>query len=251
MKRIIKDLDRLRLPAEPLKFVTDKGIEKEEGTSIINELKAVLEKHTEIIALSAPQIGINKRIFCIRFNDTIKTFINPIITKKSGSTIMPETFASMPSKEILIARPTEITTVYYTDEFKYEDNKLLGWAARIFDQQVQLLDGIVPDMLGLVSDITEDGSLSDLSDDDFAELKEFYAKYVQTKLASIEASIKNDEVLAKQYNSLRASEGVVNGRVQVVANPDADEKLLKRAKIASDKARTKAMTKDFVRRKHK
>ena len=39
----------------------------------------------------------------------------------------------MPGKEI-IARPEEITVVYYTDDFKYEENKLVGPAAAIFDQ---------------------------------------------------------------------------------------------------------------------
>ena len=37
MKRIIKDTNKLRVPAEPLKFITDTGIIKEEGEEIISE----------------------------------------------------------------------------------------------------------------------------------------------------------------------------------------------------------------------
>jgi hypothetical protein len=29
----------------------------------------------------------------------------------------------MPGKEILITRPEELTVVYYTEDFKYEENK--------------------------------------------------------------------------------------------------------------------------------
>lgn len=145
MEQIITDIEKLKSPAEPLKFMDETGTHKEEGIEIISKIKEVMEANKNILALAAPQIGICKRIFCIRFNDIIKTFINPIIKKKSTNGIIRfETNASMPNKEIAICRPKEIELVYYTDEFKYEDNKLLGSAAAIFMQQYELLDGIVP-----------------------------------------------------------------------------------------------------------
>jgi len=58
-----------------------------------------------------------------------------------------------PGKEFVIGRPEEITVVYYNEDFKYEDNKLMGYAAALFDQQYQLLEGVLPDELGLMSDI--------------------------------------------------------------------------------------------------
>ena len=84
MEMIITDVEKLTQPAEPLEFLTEAGTRTEEGLEIINKIKNIMEKNTDILALSAPQIGINKRIFCLRFNDQIKTFINPIITKKRG-----------------------------------------------------------------------------------------------------------------------------------------------------------------------
>ena len=60
----------------------------------------LLEGDANLMAISAPQIGIEKRIFCIKFNDEIKTFINPIITKKSDYKIVTET-CSMPGKRNL------------------------------------------------------------------------------------------------------------------------------------------------------
>ena len=124
----------------------------------------------------------------------------------------------MPGKEILISRPDEITVVYYTDEFKYEENKLLGPAARLFDQNAQLLDGITPDMLGLVSDIAEDGSLADLTDEEFKEMTDIYKKYVSAKVKALEADIAENEELNKQYTQLKFTESVINGRASVVAN---------------------------------
>jgi len=233
MKSIITDIDVLSVPSEPLTFLTEEGAKTEEGTEIINQIKEVMENNPELLALAAPQIGINKRIFCLRFNDQIKTFINPIITKKKGLNIVIETCASMPGKETVIGRPEEITVVYYNDEFKYEDNKLMGAAASMFDQQAQVLDGVLPSELGLVSDIEEDGKIEDA---DLVEIIPFYKDtFLPTRLASLNESISADEEAKKYFNQLKFTEGVINGRNTVV-EPEAEATKRARAKKAANKA---------------
>ena len=81
---IITDLELLRQAAEPLEFITEQGIQKEEGTEIINKMLQTMTENPQVLALSAPQIGINKRIVGIRFSDAIKIFIDPIILKKNN-----------------------------------------------------------------------------------------------------------------------------------------------------------------------
>ena len=262
MELIITDLQKLVQPSEPLTFLTEKGAETEEGTSIITKIKEVMEADKAILALSAPQLGINKRIFCLRFNDQIKTFINPIITKKKGLNITIETCPSMPGKEIVIGRPEEITVVYYNDDFKYEDNKLLGVAASLFDQQAQILDGVLPNELGLVSDIELDGKIED---DDLKEIIPFYKDtFLPSRLNSLKAVINSDEAAAKDFKHLKFTEEVINGRIAVV---EPEEETKKRAKAkkaankaiismkASEKATQKAEFKNFVskmsKNKHK
>jgi peptide deformylase len=222
---IIYDIDVLSVPSEPLTFLTEQGAKTEEGEEIINKIKEVMNTNTELLALSAPQIGIKKRIFCLRFNDQIKTFINPIITKKQGLNIVIETCASMPGKEIVIGRPEEITTVYYNDEFKYEDNKLVGAAASMFDQQAQILDGVLPSELGLVSDIVEDGKIEEA---DLAEIIPFYKDtFLPSKLEMLKQAISSDDTVNKAFNQLKFTEGVINGRIAVI---ESDEEAAKRAK---------------------
>ena len=217
MEQIITDLSILAEPAEPLKFLTDKGVEKEEGNEIIAKIKGVMEEDKTILALTAPQIGIKSKIFCIRFNDIIKTFINPIITKKEKFVIRPETFVSMPGQEILITRPEEITIVYYNDEFKYEENKLLGAAARLFDQSTQLLEGVTPADLGLISTVETDGSLADCTEEEINELVDFYKnKYIPAKAAAMEAAVKANPELAEKYNELQFTEKVITGHASIV-----------------------------------
>lgn len=230
---IITDISQLIQPSEPLTFLTEQGPQKEEGLEIISKIKAVMEEDASLLALSAPQIGINKRIFCLRFNDQIKTFINPIITKKKGLNIIIETCPSMPGKEIVIGRPEEITVVYYNDDFKYEDNKLLGAAACLFDQQAQILDGVLPSELGLVSDIEEDGKIEE---SDLIEIIPFYKDtFLPQKLAGLEKAISTDEEAEKSFQQLKFTEGVINGRIAVIEDEKETAKRAK-AKKAANKA---------------
>ena len=216
MKKIITDLTKLSSASEPIEFLTNTGIIREEGDEIVKTLKEWLSKTKTEVAIAAPQLGINKRVFCMKFQDTVKTFINPIITKKANYVIQPESCSSMPGKEILISRPEEITVVYYTDEYKYEENKLLGIAARVFDQNCQLLDGITPDVLGVVSDIEEDGSLWDLDDEEMKQIKDMYSQIIAARGQSLAARIKEDPELAKKYNEFLFAEKVMSGEAAVV-----------------------------------
>jgi hypothetical protein len=139
----------------------------------------------------------------------------------------------MPGKEIVIGRPEEITVVYYNDEFNYEDNKLLGVGASLFDQQAQLLDGVLPSELGLVSDIAEDGKIED---EDLAEIIPFYKDtFLPSKLASLQTAIESDEEAAKSYQHLKFTEGVINGRIAVI-EPEAETTKRAKAKKAANKA---------------
>lgn len=246
MRKIRTDLEKLRVPAKPLTFLTEEGPQTEEGKKIISDLTKVMEKNENILALSAPQIGINKRIFCLRFNDQIKTFINPIITKKSGIVVAVETCASMPGKEIVVGRPEEVTVVYYNDDFKYEDNKLVGVAASLFDQQAQILDGVMPDELGLVSDIEEDGKIEDT---DMEEIVTFYKNtFLPSKLNTLQTAISADEEVSKTFNQLKFTEGVINNRIAVIESEEEAKKRAeaKKAAKASLKATEKAAQKaDF------
>lgn len=217
MRELITDLNNFK-PAEPIEFLVDGKVDNTECQEIITELKTFLNNHDDIIAISAPQLGFNKRVFAIKFQDSIKIFINPIITKKIKYVIAPETFASMPRKEILISRPEEITAVYYTEELKYEDNKLLGAAARWFDQQIHVLDGVLPNELGLVSTVAEDGSISEASPEEYQQLINMYKQYIELKSAAMKKAVAEDEELSAHYNKLKFTEDVINGRTQIIAD---------------------------------
>jgi hypothetical protein len=139
----------------------------------------------------------------------------------------------MPGKEIVIGRPEEITVVYYNEDFNYEDNKLLGVAASLFDQQAQILDGVLPNELGLVSDIEDDGKIEEA---DLTEIIPFYKDtFLPSKLASLNSAIETDEEAAKAFRHLKFTEGVINGRIAVI-EPEQETNKRAKAKKAANKA---------------
>jgi hypothetical protein len=165
----------------------------------------------------------------------------------------------MPGKEILITRPEELTVVYYTEEFKYEENKLLGAAARLFDQHCQLLDGVTPAELGLVSDVETDGSLADLSDEEIAQVTDIYKQFIKAKSAALQTEIEKDPELEKAYKQLKFTEKVITGEALVISDEDenrhkaanklATKSMMQQAKL--EKAVNNANLKQFLRRKGK
>lgn len=234
---IIQELTKLQIPAEPLTFLTPEGPKTEEGQEIIEQIKQVLIEDPTLNALAAPMIGINKRIFCIKFQDNIKTFINPIITKKRGLKVIVETTPVLPGKEIVVGRPEEITAVYYNDTFKYEDNKLSDAAAWIFDQMCNFLDGITPDLLGMVSDLEADGKIEE---EDIPAIIDFYHNtFIPTRQVQLRELAGDDEETKKIAKQLKFTEEVINGRIEVVESEE-DSARHSRAQKMANKAISKA-----------
>lgn len=237
MTEIIYDKNQLNKACSPFEFIDDKG--KDE--SVVNEinatvvaLKDILNANANLLAISAPQIGIKKRVFCIKFADTIKTFINPIIKHRSEDKFINHEFFIDNESKVYICRPKEIEVTYFTDEFKVEDNKLLDQAAAIFAQQYNLLDGIVPGVvLDTFEDITEDnlpqfveatysgGGLVLSKDEpvsDLEEVAEVLTKISVAASAKLKDLIANspDEELKKVAKRFLFEESVMLGRTKIV-----------------------------------
>lgn len=251
---IITDLTKLHNVSEQLILFTDQGLDKKESEEIMSKLKETFEENPNVKALAAPQIGINKRIFGIKYaDDTIKFFINPVITKKGEAAPTFDYCASMPGKEILILRPAEITAVYTNNEFQYEENKFLKGVSAVFDQMVQLLDGITPDELGLVSDTATDSPFEDLTPEERAEAFEILKKYIKVKtdakLKEVQAQIEENPELDKQFRQLKFTEDVINGRTLVVDDTKGPNRAHRRQakKMSKQLAKIKNMAENEVK----
>lgn len=104
-----------------------------------NSLVSTMDRNNGI-ALSAPQVGLNFRVFCLRGIDS--ALFNPIIVDRSNQhNVMEEFSLSYPNLVVKIRRPNAIR-IRYTDAFGQTDTHYFsGLTARTILRKIDFLDG--------------------------------------------------------------------------------------------------------------
>lgn len=102
--------------------------------------------HYEGVGLSANQIGIWERAFCMMIDfetqETITCF-NPRIIKTYGDPVWcEEGCLSFPDEILNIKRPDRIVVKYEDEDNKVHKLKLNGFPARVFQHEYDHLEGI-------------------------------------------------------------------------------------------------------------
>lgn len=94
--------------------------------------------------LSAPQIGVLKRIICIKFKDTIRTYINPCIVDTKGTMgFNIETSISVPNEKYALLRYPEVHISYFEEDGNLHESPVafIGMSAMYIQQMIDILDG--------------------------------------------------------------------------------------------------------------
>lgn len=94
------------------------------------------------IGLSANQVGIDNRIFCIAFNDFAETFFDPKIVEYSNDeTMFEEGCLSQPGVFINLKRPKQIKIEYTNQEGERITADFGGLTARIIQHEYDHMEG--------------------------------------------------------------------------------------------------------------
>ena len=141
---------------------------QDEAEQIFAELKAALERYRAATGigrgLAAPQIGLRSRAFVTCLGDEWQLFLNPSILERSEArSLYRESCLSCGPISCDVARPSEITATWTTVNGKIVTDRLSGFEARIFQHELDHLDGI------LCVDIAEPGSVNLRLEDPLAE----------------------------------------------------------------------------------
>lgn len=168
------------LLSNPVEDVPLKDIKSDEIQSIIDLMyKVAAGERTDpaqksMVGLAAPQIGIKKRIILVdigvstqrRELGSLLAFINPVITWYSDEMILDrEGCYSVDSRLLgIIPRSLKVRVQAYDREGNFIDQEYSGFTARIFQHEIDHLNGIrFPDRVG------DTGILHVVRDEDFLE----------------------------------------------------------------------------------
>lgn len=127
----------LRQKAQPVRKVT------KAERQLIDDLLETMEAH-EGVGLAAPQVGIPQRIFVARWEGEIFALINPELEWRSKETVVGmEGCLSIPGVQGKVTRHEKIRV----RALNADGNPIVlnpeGWLARIFQHEMDHLDGIL------------------------------------------------------------------------------------------------------------
>lgn len=142
---------RLREKSLEVPFDDIKGPEIKK---IINEMSSVLATQDDGVAIAAPQIGINLRIFVVsgkvfEKEDGTKmpdrVYINPVIVKASKKTVLKSGEGCLSVRWLYgkVVRHTNVTIEYYDENRNHNKRGAGGLLAHIFQHEIDHLDGVL------------------------------------------------------------------------------------------------------------
>ena len=205
IKSIITDIDKLSARADEVNLEADKFLIE----TIVSNLKSTLRANSKLSSLTAPQIGYNRRIFCINFEGDIHTFINPMITDSKGLALVKETCISIPGKVFIRPRNEEIVCTYQTPTGTNEVNRFKGLASQLFQHAMDHLEGISLLDIGLEIDDAFDKA----TDEERNELLDAYMKTLDTKKKALDEEIEKTPELKQISDAIKFMEGVQTGKI--------------------------------------
>ena len=178
---------------------------------LVADIKDTIRANKDLVALSAPQIGVFDRVFCINFKNEIKTFINPVITEREGTKLVREVSPSIPDKEFIVPRNEVIYASYQKTDGTVESNKFEGVASEVFQHMVNMLDGV------LISDIGLEvlPEFDKASKEEQAEVLREFTKSLKQRQEELDKEIEEDEDLKKIRDGSRFINAILKGEVDV------------------------------------
>lgn len=195
----------------------DTRLENKEMRDIISTLKRTMRK-TGLVSLSAPAIGESKRIFCIKYDDEdIKTYINPIIVKATGLSLSKEICSSLEGRKFIRPRNNEIEIMYQTPLGAPESKQLLGMAAYVFQHEMDHLDGLLLDDIGL--EVDED--FDNASEEERQEVIDYYLDSLDMATNKLNEEIQENPKLKQMDDAIKFMTSVYKG--ETILEPMKDE----------------------------
>ena len=206
--KIVQDKEKLSQRCDEINVLQ----EGKKALNIITQLKQTLKDNPKYFALAAPQLGRNARIFVIRFSDgEFKTYINPMITKTEGIHLTRESNPSLPDKEYIVPRHNKIMVLFQNLKGAVDQHVIEGVVAEVFQQQVQLLDGVMIDDFGLEV-IPEFDKAPEAEQ---KEVIDWWLNNLKSQDESLKDEINNNEELLTVKKAIDFMAGVAKGDIKL------------------------------------
>ena len=208
VKELVTDLDKLSEISDNIDIRKDGN----EMRDTILYLKNTMEAKG-LLALSAPQIGIQKRIFCVKTknkkNNIYTTFVNPMIKKSTDMTFSREKDECFPDKEYIYPRSGKIVVNYLDPLGNAKCTNVAGYSAFVFQRMIDHFNGALISDIGLEIDDKWDKA----TEEERAEVLKAYMDSLDMVSKKLEEEISNDENLKNQKKAIEFEKALIAGEI--------------------------------------
>ena len=186
---------------------------------ITSSIKRTMRKK-DLISLSAPGVGYNKRIFCIDFSDKeIQSFINPVIQYAEGLQLVREQCSSIPGKEFLVPRNDTIDIIYETPTGGIKTNRFKSVLAFVVQHEIDHLNGVNLEDIGL----EVDSDFDEATEEERQEIIDMYLDSLDLRQKYLQESIDSNEELHIVSERLRFVEALAKGEIAFEEQENKEE----------------------------
>ena len=141
-------MDLVYAPADILKKPTISVDDDMDNVVKLAEQMHTLMVQNHGIGLAAPQVGVDKSFFIIGDKTRYKLAVNPkIIETSEEKVLMTEGCLSFPGIFLKVLRPLNVVVEYVNNKGETINEKLDGMMSRVFQHEVDHLNGITFDTL--------------------------------------------------------------------------------------------------------
>lgn len=186
---------------------------------IVLAIKSTM-REKNLVYLTAPQIGYQRRIFCVKFDENdYRSFINPMVENLTNFTLARESCLSLPDKSFIRPRFDKMTIFYLTPMGKVESRQLIGKAAHLVQHCVDHLDGLLLCDVGLEVDELYDNA----SEDERAEVLQAYMESLDIRSKKLNEEIENDAELKELNDAAKFIASVKTGETKLAGVSEQSE----------------------------
>lgn len=212
--KIITDLDKFQNRVDELNNVTSYDAVKH----TVADLKRTLKSNNDLVALCAPQIGTNLRIFCIKTADNkIRAFLNPLLVSGEGIHLSREVNPSFPNKQFIIPRKNKIHVAFQEVNGEANSESYEGAYAEIVQQMIEMLDGILLCDYGLdLDDVGGPKAFDKASKKDKETLIQMYLDSLKEYSTSLGKEIEENPELKQINDNIEFMTKFLEGEIKPV-----------------------------------
>lgn len=213
----------LKIVDDPSKFQdrVDEITAKDSFTSIKHaaaQVKSALLDNKDVVALCAPQVGLNLRLFGVKTaNNKVKIFLNPLIISGEGLHLSRETNASFRNKQFIIPRKDKVHVAYQEINGAPNSETYSGVYGEVVQQMIEMLDGILLSDYGLdLDDVGGVDKFDKASKKDKEALIQMYLDSLKNISGNLKAEIDATPALKELDDTIEFMTGVLMGDIKPV-----------------------------------